>query len=1173
MDVKLLIPIPSSFYTYLSIFLFLFCNINVSAQCAGNDNVLPDICNITTSNNIDLFSKLGGSPVAGGTWNDDDFSGGLNAVNGTLNAQDIKQSGVYHYTYSLNNINGCTDSAIITVTIGGYTGIGSATNACSDDTQYNLFQAFNGAFVLPQDGGLWEDLTPSGGVDVNNGILNATIPPTRINYSYKYTIAPIGTCPEVSSTVQVYISPKPLSGSPSELNICSNNLTAYTNLNLNNLLTGEDPGGIWTELSGTAEISPSTDNTVNVQNIYNTRGAGNYSFMYTVLPERKVCKPDATTTVSIKIEQFLDLTGAELEVQSNRCEDEIANGINYKAILSKLPQSVVDGSYVITYKITNHVTGSVVIKQTTSNLISGALDFDILPNNFPTVGDYTIEIVDFNIESGVACTNIVGTTAKTILSIFPLPKINNATLKIDPVCQTSSAIVELTGTSNLTDGSYDIFYNLAGSNTATAIHAVMNVSGGARDFPILSALIPKTGVTTITITGITNKTTGCTNSVALPPKDFIVNALPNISNLAVTIKDVCQGQPATVQLTGLDALSPIALTYNISGFNTVPPQTIPLTVNAAGEATFPILATDIPITGLTSFTRTNVANTITGCSIAINKNTDFTVNPLPNLPVAAAVQPFCTSVNATVANLSPQGSQYQWFDSATSTIPLISTTPLISGNYFVKEVNALTKCESGLQTTSVVINTTPQINSAIVEIPSICQGFNANVNFATGTTNLTDGNYDILYNLSGTNATATPVSAILTVTNGMPSFVINSDLIPRAGNTTIAITNITNPLTGCSNTSTLKNVFVVNALPDVSTMVVTVKNGCLGQPLNVQLSGLGTLTNITLSYAVSGANAISSQTIPLVVSAGNASFLIPAAALSATGNNTLIITDLTNTGNSCVTIINSVSRNFAINAIPNSPTASNQEFCETNLATVANLVPNGNQYQWFDSVTSVTPLSSSALLATANYYLKEISAITGCASNPTSVGVLINSVTAPILNPSGQNFCGVDKPTIQNLSNNVTASGNLAWYDAATNGMLLANTEILSEGFTYYGIDSSTITNCRSYALEVTVSLTDCTATPENFFIPDGFSPNGDGVNETFQIIDIEFLFPNYTLEIFNRYGNVLFKGDINKPAWDGKNSNSNFIDGDTPTGVYFYIIHYNKDNLPPKQGQLYLNR
>jgi gliding motility-associated-like protein len=473
---------------------------------------------------------------------------------------------------------------------------------------------------------------------------------------------------------------------------------------------------------------------------------------------------------------------------------------------------------------------------------------------------------------------------------------------------------------------------------------------------------------------------------------------------------------------------------------------------------------------------------------------------------------------------------------------------------------------------NVVINTTPQINSAIVTIAPICQGFDANVNLTTGTTNLTDGNYDILYNLSGSNV-ATAVPAILSVTGGVPSFSINSSFIPKAGNTTVTITTITNTLTTCSNTSTLSKVFVVNALPDVSNMITTVKDGCLGQDVNVDLTGLVNLTNITLSYSVSGANPIVSQTIPLVVSAGKTSFTILGSVLSVTGSNTLVITDITNAGNSCSTIINTVSKNFVINSIPSNPTSSNQPFCETDSATVANLTPNGNPYKWYDTATGTTALSSGTLLATKNYYVKEVNATTGCQSGATAISVIINAVASPVLKSNGQEFCGIDKPTISNLSNNVISNGTLAWYDAAANGNVVSNTDLLTEGAIYYGFDFDATTGCYSKPLIVNVSLTDCTATTENFLIPDGFSPNGDGINETYQIVDVEFLFPNYTLEIYNRYGSLMFKGNVNKPSWDGKNSDSNFINGDTPTGVYFYVIHYNKDNLSPKQGQLYLNR
>jgi gliding motility-associated-like protein len=1162
---KLRFPTHFTFYSYLTIFILFFCSIDVKAQCAGSDNTLADVCDFTiaSSQSIDLVTPLG-THTAGGTWNDDDSSGGLDAINGILNAQEIKISGTYHYTYSLNNINGCTDSATITVTIGGYTGVGSATNACSDDTSYSLFQAFNGAFPLPQEGGLWHDDTPSGGLDVNSGILNATIPPTRINYSYTYTIDPIGSCAQVSSTVQVYISPKPLSGTPSDLNVCSNNLTGYTNFNLNNLLAGEDAGGIWTELSGTTEIAPVTDNTVNVQNIYNTRGAGNYNFRYTVLPERPVCRPNANTTVSIKIEELLDLTGATLTVNSNICEDAVPT-TTFTAIFTQGAKSIVNGSYDVTYTI----SGVASPLQVTANCINGTLAFVIPSGYFQTAGNYTIEIVNFRITtSSGACANIMGTTANAVLSINPIPKINAATLTIDPVCRTDDALVKFSGSSNLADGVYDILYNLTNSNTATAKPAVLTVVGGVSSFTIPKTLIPNAGITNIAITKITNSTTGCTNTSTLN-KNFTINPLPDVSNLAIAINDICQGQPTTANLTGLGTLTSITITYTISGFNTVASQTIPLTI-VAGGVNFPIPTTEIPNVGVTTFTITDVTNVLTGCPVPTSVSENFTVNPIPNIPVAND-QNFCTSDNATVANLQPQGSQYKWFDSATSTVPLISTTPLVQGSYFVKEVNAVTGCESSLKTINVLINTTPQINSAIIAIAPICQGFDANVNLTTGTTNLTDGNYDILYNLSGANV-ATAVPTILNVTSGIPTFIINSSLIPKAGNTTITITKITNTSTTCSNTSTLSKVFVVNATPDVSNMIVTVKDGCLGQDVNVDLTGLVNLTNITLSYAVSGANAIGSQTIPLVVSAGKTSFSILGSALSATGNNTLVITDITNAGNSCSTIINSVSKNFAINAVPNSPTAVDQKFCETDLATVANLVPNGNPYKWYDTPTSTTPLASTKLLVTQNYYVKEVST-TGCQSVATAINVLLNTVATPVLKSNGQEFCGIDKPTIVNLSNNVISNGTLTWYDAATNGNVLSINDLLTEGATYYGFDYDTSTGCHSNPLIVTVSLTDCTATSDNFMIPDGFSPNGDGVNETFQIIDIEFLFPNYSLEIFNRYGNVLFKGNINKPAWDGKNSNSSFMDGDAPTGVYFYIINYNKDNLPPKQGQLYLNR
>jgi hypothetical protein len=93
------------------------------SQCngiAGTDNVALDICDITnvSSKSIDLNAQLG-LHTSGGIWKDEDRSGGLNRTTGILNAQLIR-SGTYRYSYTTTS--GCSDTAIVTVNIGGYTG-------------------------------------------------------------------------------------------------------------------------------------------------------------------------------------------------------------------------------------------------------------------------------------------------------------------------------------------------------------------------------------------------------------------------------------------------------------------------------------------------------------------------------------------------------------------------------------------------------------------------------------------------------------------------------------------------------------------------------------------------------------------------------------------------------------------------------------------------------------------------------------------------------------------------------------------------------------------------------------------------------------------------------------------------------------------------------------------
>ncbi|MCZ2356514.1 MAG: gliding motility-associated C-terminal domain-containing protein [Bacteroidia bacterium] len=64
------------------------------------------------------------------------------------------------------------------------------------------------------------------------------------------------------------------------------------------------------------------------------------------------------------------------------------------------------------------------------------------------------------------------------------------------------------------------------------------------------------------------------------------------------------------------------------------------------------------------------------------------------------------------------------------------------------------------------------------------------------------------------------------------------------------------------------------------------------------------------------------------------------------------------------------------------------------------------------------------------------------------------------------------------------------------------------------------------------------------------FTPNGDGINDFFQPTDLEGV-ENYSLFIFDRWGNLVFSG-TNKPKWDGMYSGSIVAEG-----VYYYKVDY----------------
>lgn len=861
---------------------FIFSPLTILGQCAGSatPKVICDI-NDPKYQTLNLFSLLDGTPIPGGTWSDNNNLRGLDPVTGILNAQLLRDSGNYIYTYTAPDVPGCANNtAELTLTIGPYAGIGVEATVCGRPSDFNLFTAFDSKVMGPHANGTWKD---AAGNKVNSTIEIGKVK-QKTTLHYTYTLGAIQACPSniLTAAVAVTILRKPEPGTPTDLVLCgTTDLSGYTNLDLHDLLADEDFGGDWRG----PDITSRTDHNVNLQDIFDRSGPGEYVFEYTVyaVPNNHICD-DETVSIKITLESRLDFTGAKINVLKDICEDEIANA-TYRATITEGPVRVPDGEYEITYSVAGPTRGSETV---TANFKNGEVHFPVSSSYLKSVGEFNITVTKIvSTSSKGSCVDIFAPFS-TILTIYPLPRLTNATITANPVCQNTIARI-LINAPQLLDGNYRISYTLKSDNQVTPLLANITAVGGEAIFEIPANLIVKSGIAIITITDIIN---------------------------------------------------------------------------------------------------------------------------------------------------------------------------------------------------------------------------------------------------------------------------------------------ITNPAPQCRNSANVSGNLRINPLPDATTVKITVDNDCLNKRFLAKVSGLGNISAATLFYTLSESNLSTLQSVSLIVSNGDASFAIPSNLLVNPGYTTISVSNLTNETSGCSTTLTNTFVRFLINSIPLAPVVvSPSIFCKSEGTTVANLVPNGINYKWYNSPTATVALLNSDLVIGADYYVREISE-TGCISEATKTTIIVNDTPEPSLNTAGELFCGLDNPKISDLSQRTNAAATVVWYDAPENGNIVTSTALLTDKTTYYGFDFSTLTNCISANhIKVSVSLYDCNITEYAFFIPDGFSPNGDGVNDTFVITDIDYLYPDYKLEILNRYGNIMFKGNRNTATWDGRSSQAIGGEGIAPNGVYFYVIHFNKDNKPPKQGRLYLNR
>lgn len=164
---------------------------------------------------------------------------------------------------------------------------------------------------------------------------------------------------------------------------------------------------------------------------------------------------------------------------------------------------------------------------------------------------------------------------------------------------------------------------------------------------------------------------------------------------------------------------------------------------------------------------------------------------------------------------------------------------------------------------------------------------------------------------------------------------------------------------------------------------------------------------------------------------------------------------------------------------------------------------------------------------------------------------------------------------LETLANELaqTYEGEISFHENLTDAELdnnaistLSNYQTETPKKLYIRLETDPCSSITSVDLEVK----NCPPTVYNFI-----SANEDGFNDYFFIDGLRNVFLNFQIEIYNRWGQLLWKGNQNTEDWRGEVTEdvkwSNDISSD---GTYFYLLFLNDPDYPkPMQGFLYITR
>lgn len=210
------------------------------------------------------------------------------------------------------------------------------------------------------------------------------------------------------------------------------------------------------------------------------------------------------------------------------------------------------------------------------------------------------------------------------------------------------------------------------------------------------------------------------------------------------------------------------------------------------------------------------------------------------------------------------------------------------------------------------------------------------------------------------------------------------------------------------------------------------------------------------------------------------------------------------------------------------------------LGSIALEVSNGTapfQYLWSNSSTSA---AQDGL--TAGIYTVTVSDVNGCNTtmefevSETSI-IRIDTVLSSHSGGYNVSTYGGEDGSISTSISGGTAPYTYSW----STGSTASNLSGLPAGV--YTLE---VTDANGCTASIIVTVTQ----PDDLIMPTGFSPNGDGANDTFFIRGLD-AYPANTFVVLNRWGNVVYDRLNYRNDWNGENIQNQPL----PNGTYFVIL------------------